>query len=237
VLDSKGRLAIAKFPSPSADGWDVIRWETVALRLAGAAGIRVPEHELHVVDKRPVLILRRFDRDLEGRIGYLSAMTMLQAKDGEQASYLEIAQVIEERSPNTVGDLQELWRRIVFTILISNTDDHLRNHGFLRCTTAGWSLSPAFDLNPNPEGSAKKLATAINESNADASLSTALDVAGLFRVSEVQARAIVGEVSAATDRWREVARATGLGRQQLERLEPAFEHAQSVAAREHADSR
>jgi serine/threonine-protein kinase HipA len=237
VLDRKGRLAIAKFPSPSADEWDVIRWETVALRLAGAAGIRVPEHELHVVDKRPVLILRRFDRDLEGRIGYLSAMTMLQAKDGEQASYLEIAQVIEERSPNTVGDLQELWRRIVFTILISNTDDHLRNHGFLRCTTAGWSLSPAFDLNPNPEGSAKKLATAINESNADASLATALEVAGLFRVSEVQARAIVGEVSAATDRWREVARATGLGRQQLERLEPAFEHAQSVAAREHAGSR
>ena len=78
--------------------------------------------------------------------------------------------------------MRELWRRIVFTVLISNTDDHLRNHGFLRKSTAGWSLSPAFDLNPNPEGGAKQLATAIDENNAHASLATALEVAGLFRV-------------------------------------------------------
>lgn len=232
VLDSQGRLAIAKFPSPQADEWDVIRWEAVALTLAETAGITVPAHELHVIDSRPVLALRRFDRDANGRIGYVSAMTMLQARDGEHASYLEIAAAIEERSPNAGEDLQELWRRIVFTILVSNTDDHLRNHGFLRRSTAGWSLSPAFDLNPNPEGTAKQLATAIDEGNTEASLTTALEVAGLFRLSEAQARAIVGEVSAATDRWREVARATGLGERQLERLEPAFEHQQSVMARE-----
>jgi hypothetical protein len=93
-------------------------------------------------------------------------MSILQARDGEQTSYLEIAEAIEERSPAVNADLRELWRRIVFTILISNTDDHLRNHGFLRESTAGWSLSPAFDLNPNPEGAAKQLATAIDESNA-----------------------------------------------------------------------
>ncbi|MGO9320831.1 MAG: type II toxin-antitoxin system HipA family toxin [Solirubrobacteraceae bacterium] len=232
VLDSHGRLAIAKFPSPKADEWDVIRWEAVALTLAEAAGMTVPGHELHVVEGRPVLVLRRFDRDRNGRIGYVSAMTMLQARDGEHASYLEIAEAIEERSPDAGADLHELWRRIVFTILVSNTDDHLRNHGFLRQSTAGWSLSPAFDLNPNPEGTAKQLATAIDEDNAEASLTTALDVADLFRISEAQARRIVGEVSAATDRWRDVAKAAGLGGRQLERLESAFEHEQSVTARE-----
>jgi serine/threonine-protein kinase HipA len=231
VLDTEGRLAIAKFPSPQADEWDVIRWEAVALTLATDAGITVPEHKLHVIENRPVLVVRRFDRDASGRLGYLSAMSMLQANDGEQASYLEIGQVIEERSPDAGKDLRELWRRIVFTILISNTDDHLRNHGFLRKSTAGWSLSPAFDLNPNPEGGAKHLATAIDESNAEANLATALEVAELFRVSQAQARAIVAEASAATARWRDVARATGLAGQQLEQLESAFEHEQSAAAR------
>ncbi|HEY5342783.1 MAG TPA: type II toxin-antitoxin system HipA family toxin [Solirubrobacteraceae bacterium] len=232
VLDTDGHLAIAKFPSPQGDEWDVIRWEAVALRLATDAGITVPEHELHIIEGRPVLVVRRFDRDAAGRIGYLSAMSMLQAKDGEQASYLEIGQVLEERSSDAGADLRELWRRIVFTILISNTDDHLRNHGFLRKSTAGWSLSPAFDLNPDPEGGAKQLATAIDDSNTQASLSSALDVADLFRVSAVQARAIIGEVSTATARWQDVARATGLGGQQLEQLEAAFEHEQSAAARE-----
>ncbi len=232
VLDTEGRLAIAKFPSPQGDEWDVIRWEAVALTLAADAGITVPEHELHVIENRPVLVVRRFDRDAGGRLGYLSAMSMLQAKDGEQASYLEIGQVLEERSSDAAADLRELWRRIVFTVLISNTDDHLRNHGFLRKSTAGWSLSPAFDLNPNPEGGAKRLATAIDENNAHASLATALEVAGLFRVSETQARAIVAQVSSATERWRDVAWVKGLGGQELERLESAFEHEQSVAARE-----
>jgi serine/threonine-protein kinase HipA len=232
VLDTEGRLAIAKFPSPKADEWDVIRWEAVALTLARHAGITVPEHELHVIENRPVLVVRRFDRDGDTRIGYLSAMTMLQARDGEDASYLEIGQALEEQSPDAGADLRELWRRIVFTTLISNTDDHLRNHGFLRLSTAGWSLSPAFDLNPNPEGGAKQLATAIDDNNTEASLATALEVAPLFRISETQARAIVAEVLAATERWRDVARATGLGVQQLERLESAFEHEQSAAARE-----
>ena len=157
---------------------------------------------------------------------------MLQAKDGEQASYLEIGQAIEERSPSAVADLRELWRRIVFTILISNTDDHLRNHGFLRKSTAGWSLSPAFDLNPNPEGGALHLVTAIDEHDTRPSIATALEVAGLFRVSQAHARAIVEEVSAATGHWRDVARAKGLGAQQIARLEPAFEHEQSIVARE-----
>ena len=97
VLDTEGRLAIAKFPAPKADAWDVIRWEAVALTLAGDAGITVPDHELHVIENRPVLVVRRFDRDGETRIGYLSAMSMLQAKDAGDASYLEIGQALEEQ--------------------------------------------------------------------------------------------------------------------------------------------
>lgn len=115
--------------------------------------------------------------------------------------------------------------------MISNTDDHLRNHGFLRKTTAGWSLSPAFDLNPSPEGAAKHLTTAIDETNTQASLATALEVAELFRVSQARARAIVADLSTATARWRDVARVAGLGGRQLEQLELAFEHEQSAAAR------
>lgn len=229
VLDAHGHLGIAKFPSPNVDEWDVIRWEAVALELAEAGGIKVPEHELHLVEGRPVLVVRRFDRDASGRLGYMSAMSMLQARDGEQASYLEIAEAIEERSPAVNADLRELWRRIIFTTLISNTDNHLRNHGFLRESTAGWSLSPAFDLNPDPEG--KQLATAIDESNAEASLATALDVAGLFRLSKAEARQIVVELSTATARWQEVARALGLATSELQRLAPAFEHEQQVEAR------
>jgi serine/threonine-protein kinase HipA len=232
VLDAQGRLGIAKFPSAHADEWDVIRWETVALDLAKAAGIEVPEHELHVVANRPVLVVRRFDRKAHGRVGYMSAMSMLQARDGEQASYLEIAEAIEERSPTVNADLRELWRRIVFTVLISNTDDHLRNHGFLRKSTAGWSLSPAFDLNPNPEGVARQLATAIDEHNSLASLASALDVAALFRLSDAEARQIVGEVFGAAARWQDHARALGLSPSELRRLAPAFEHEQQAAARE-----
>jgi serine/threonine-protein kinase HipA len=237
VLDTQDKLAIAKFPSPTGDDWDVTRWEAVALTLARIAGISVPEHELYVVQNRPVLIVRRFDRNDDGRVGYVSAMTMLQAKDCQQGSYLEIAEAIEDHSPDTRSDLRELWRRIAFTILISNTDDHLRNHGFLRTSTAGWSLSPAFDLNPNPEGTVKQLATAIDENSTEARLATAVELADLFRISEEQMRTIVAQVSSATARWREVALATGLGRAQIERLEPAFEHEQSAIARDIAVSR
>ncbi len=232
VLDSSGRLSIAKFPSPTGDRWDVIRWEQVALILAQQAGIAVPAHELHVIAGRPVLVVRRFDRDATQRIGYVSAMTMVGSRDGEQGSYLEIGETIEEHSPRAAADLHELWRRIVFNVLISNTDDHLRNHGFLRTSTAGWSLSPAFDLNPNPEGESKQLATAIDERNTNASLETALQVAELFGVSEQEGQGIVGEVAVATANWPAAAQAVGLGKVEIERMEAAFGNPQREFARE-----
>lgn len=230
VLDTADRLSIAKFPSPTSDRWDVIRWEQVALTLARHAGITVPPHELHEIAGRPVLVIRRFDRERARRLGYVSAMTMLGARDGEQGSYLEIAETIEEHSPHAAADLHELWRRIAFSVLISNTDDHLRNHGFLRTSTAGWSLSPVFDVNPNPEGQNKRLSTAIDEDSTLASLETALEVAELFGLTEVEGQQIVSEVVRATDDWREASAAAGLGKVEIERMEPAFEHEQRELA-------
>jgi serine/threonine-protein kinase HipA len=229
VRDRAGWPGIAKFPSPERDEWDVIRWEAVALTLARTAGIRVPEFKLHEVADRPVLILRRFDRDERGRVGYVSAMTMLEATDGTQGSYLEIGEVIEEHSPSASADLAELWRRIVFSILISNTDDHLRNHGFLRSSTAGWTLSPAFDLNPNPRR--RRLTTTIAQGREQSDIQTALDVAPLFRLTPEQAHNVLGEVSEATSQWRQIAGATDLSKSSIEQLEGAFEHDQAHAAR------
>jgi serine/threonine-protein kinase HipA len=230
VLDTADRLSIAKLPSPTADRWDVIRWEQVALTLAQHAGITVPPHELHEIAGRPVLVVRRFDRQRARRLGYVSAMTMLGARDGEQGSYLEIAETIEEHSSHAAADLHELWRRIAFSVLISNTDDHLRNHGFLRTSTAGWSLSPVFDVNPNPEGQSKRLSTAIDENSTLASLETALEVAELFGLTEKGGRQIVSEVVGATDDWRDASAAAGLGKAEIERMEPAFEHEQRELA-------
>ena len=155
VRDANGNLAIAKFPSAAHDTWNVMAWEKVALELAAQAGITVPATTLLNLAGRSVLVVDRFDRTRDadggpvGRVGYVSAMTMLQSTDGEQGSYLEIAEAIEERSSQATADLRQLWRRIVFSILISNTDDHLRNHGFLHEGGDSWRLSPVFDVNPN----------------------------------------------------------------------------------------
>jgi len=232
VLDKHGRVAIAKFPSPTKDEWDVMRWEAVALALARAAGICVEDWTLHTIDGRAVLIVDRFDRAGDLRIGYVSAMTMLQADDGDRGSYLEIAEVIERHSPSAGEDLRQLWRRIAFSILISNTDDHLRNHGFLRNSTAGWTLSPAFDLNPDPSPGAKHLSTAVDLDDTAASIDTLMDVAEYFRLHRDDARQVLGEVAEATSRWRVVAEQAGLSRAAVERLALAFEHDQAERARQ-----
>jgi serine/threonine-protein kinase HipA len=232
VLDANGRVAIAKFPSVAGDDWDVMRWEAVVLRLARTAGIRVPDSTLEVIDGKAVLIVDRFDRAGVARIGYVSAMTMLEATDGEQRSYLEIAEAIERHSPSAGDDLRELWRRIAFSILISNTDDHLRNHGFLRTSSAGWTLSPAFDLNPDPRPGPKHLSTAIDLDDTSMSVDTLIDVAGYFRLTHDDARRVLGEVTAASSRWRTAAEEAGLDRAAVERMATAFEHDEASQARE-----
>lgn len=232
VIDERGRIAIAKFPRPVADDWDVTGWEAVTLSLAREAGISVPDSTLHDIGGRSVLVVDRFDREGERRIGYVSAMTMLEASDGDRRSYLDIVEVIEVESDRATRDLHELWRRIAFSILVSNTDDHLRNHGFLRETAAGWSLSPAFDLNPDPEPGRKLLSTTIDGTSAEANLELLLGVAWFFRLSDEQARAVAREVSDATGHWRDAARQAGLGRDAIRTMEPAFEHESARLARE-----
>jgi len=231
VIDDRGRIAIAKFPRIAGDEWDVTGWEAVTNSLAREAGIVVPDAALHKIDGNSVLVLDRFDRSGEQRIGYTSAMTMLEATDGDERTYLDIVEVIEEESDQATRDLHELWRRVAFSILVSNTDDHLRNHGFLRATSGGWSLSPAFDLNPDPEPGRKLLSTSIDGSSSEASLGLLLDVAELFRLSEEAARTVVIEVSDATSRWREVAAQAGLDRASISTMEPAFEHESAELAR------
>jgi serine/threonine-protein kinase HipA len=231
VLNTGGRISIAKFPNPASDEWYVIRWEALALTLAHAAGIRVTDWTLHPIDGRAVLILDRFDRAGDLRIGYASAMTMLEARDGDQGSYLEIAEVIERDSPRAGEDLRELWRRIAFSILISNTDEHLRNHGFLRTSSAGWTLSPAFDLNPDPRPGPKHLSTAIDLHDTTASVETLMGVAEHLRLTDDQARETLREVSDATRPWRRAAERIGFDRAAIEQMAPAFEHDQADRAR------
>jgi len=232
VIDESGRPAIAKLPKPSSDQWEVIRWEAVALQLARLAGIEVPASRLIEVSGRGVLIIDRFDRRGDRRVPYVSAMTMLEATDGDSGSYLEIAEVVETHSPAATADLARLWRRIAFSILISNTDDHLRNHGFLRLSSAGWSLSPAFDLNPEPELGPRHLKTAIDFDETEARIEVLLDVAPEFRLDEKTTRDVLREVGRATSNWRQVAKSQGLQPAAIEEMAPAFEHeeARAVAA-------
>ena len=171
-----------------------------------------------------MLVIDRFDRTAAGhRVGYVSALTMLEARDHQIRSYLEVAEVIEERSSAATSELEELWRRIVFSVLISNTDDHLRNHGFLHAGARNWRLSPAFDLNPNPAPGQKFLRTAIDETNPRASVDLALEVAPWFRLDPAGADRVLGEVRNAVAEWRTVAAGTGLSRRDIDAMTPAFE--------------
>lgn len=237
VLDSQGRIAIGKFPSESTDTWNVMAWEKVALDLARDAGIEVPDSKLIKVGDRNALIVNRFDRAGKSRIGYVSAMTMLEANDGDPRSYLEIAEVIEEHSPSAAEELIQLWRRMAFYILISNTDDHLRNHGFLHDHGNSWRLSPAFDLNPNPRPGPKYLSTAIDFESTRASVSTLMEVAPYFRLNDHDAHGVLYQVVRAVMRWRSVALAHGLEPRDLNIMEPAFEHAEAKFAQRLIQSR
>jgi serine/threonine-protein kinase HipA len=232
VLDRDGRIAIAKFPSPASDEWDVMRWEWTTLELARRAGITAPRSGLHAVGSRWVHVIDRFDRRGRGRIGYVSAMTMLEAADGDVGSYLDIADVIESESERPTDDLHELWRRVVFSVLVSNFDDHLRNHGFLRLTDAGWRLSPVFDVNPDPgRPRDRHLHTAIDGDETEASIALVLEVADAFRLRRADAVGVVAAVAAAVEVWPEVARRTGLPATEIEAMRPAFEHDAASEAR------
>jgi serine/threonine-protein kinase HipA len=230
VRDRDGQLAIAKFPNRS-DDWNTVLWEAAALTLAAKAGIPTPAWRLESVAERPVLLLRRFDRAAATRLPFLSAMSMLGAGDGESRSYLEFVDILRRHGATPKQDMHALWRRIVFSILISNTDDHLRNHGFLWTGPAGWQLSPAYDLNPVPaDVKPRVLATAIDLDDATASLKLAYDVASYFELTSREAREIARQTGKAVASWRKVAAKLGLSGQEIDRMASAFDHTDLKAA-------
>ncbi|HTM38253.1 MAG TPA: HipA domain-containing protein [Terriglobales bacterium] len=224
VIEKDGQLTIAKFPRRD-DDYNTVAWEAAALALAAKAGIPVPESRVETVSDKQVILLRRFDRDKTVRIPFLSAMSMLGAKDRDTRSYLEIVDALRQHGAAAEEDMEQLWRRIVFSILISNTDDHLRNHGFLYAGQSGWRLSPAYDLNPVPvDVKPRILTTAINEDDGTASLDLAMSVAEYFELEKAKAKTIATQVGKAVSTWRDEAAKHGIGKSEIERMASAFEH-------------
>lgn len=215
-------LLIAKFPHHS-DDWDVMAWEKTALDLAERAGIETPRRRISTVGGRTVLILRRFDRDRNRRIGYMSAMTLIGGRDGSPGDYLEVAETLTEFGSRTGDDLRQLWRRIAFSIAIHNTDDHLRNHGFLRDGPSGWRLSPVFDVNPNPDVTAQRVTGIGGAYQREDELEGLMAFADSFRVTGADARQILREVLVATADWKLVATGNGVPASELSRFTDSFE--------------
>lgn len=177
------------------------------------------------VGKQPILLLRRFDRAGDRRIPFLSALSMLGAEDNETRSYLEFVDALRRHGASPEEDMRMLFRRVVFNILISNTDDHLRNHGFLYDGPDGWRLAPAYDLNPVPiDIRPRVLATAVDIDDTTASLDLALSVAPYFELEKADARQIASQVGRAVGGWREEAAHVGLVSAQIKRMASAFEH-------------
>ena len=207
IVDNDGNLWIAKFPSRNDQG-DIGGWEIVTYELAILAGINMAESKAQKFSSDYYTFLtKRFDRGNNGqRIHFASAMTILGYIDGQDhadgASYLELVDFIQKNGANVDQDLEQLWRRIVFSICITNTDDHLRNHGFL-LTNDGWVLSPAYDINPVENGSGLKLNISDEDNSLD--LNLAMEVSEFFRLSEKRATEIIDEVLNAVANWREVA--------------------------------
>ncbi|MCU7512348.1 MAG: HipA domain-containing protein [Ignavibacteria bacterium] len=223
IIDEKADLWIAKFPSIQ-DGKDIGAWEMVAHELAVQCGLHVAEARVEKFSGRyHTFLSKRFDRRKTTRIHYSSAMTMLGYNDGddfsEGVSYLEIADFLSANGADVTADLEELWRRIVFSICISNTDDHLRNHGFL-LTEKGWLLSPAFDINPVETGTGLKL----NISETDNSLDTglALEVTDYFRLKKTKAEKIIKEIREKVSMWESIAGKYNISRAETDLMKSAF---------------
>lgn len=225
VRDKNGALTLAKFPWKQ-DDWSVILWEKVTLDLARNAGIDVSSYRLEPVGKKSVLMINRFDRTEKGiRLPYMSAMTAMGGTDHEKdRSYLEIVDALRQLGGDPERDIRQLWRRMVFNILVSNTDDHPRNHGFLLGQN-GWRLAPAFDMNPCPIDIGGRLhVLAINETDHTGSLDIALSVAEYFGLKPIEARAITGEVGQAVAQWKQSATSARITKSEIARLSSAFDH-------------
>lgn len=224
VVDQHGHLSIAKFPKES-DDYSIETWEEIALRLAARAGIKTPQHQLVEVGGKSVLLSRRFDREGSWRIPFLSAMSMTGSRDGDRGSYPELVDALSEHGAQAKTDAKQLYRRMVFNVLVSNVDDHLRNHGFLWSGQGGWTLSPAYDLNPTPvDVKPRILTTNINLDEGTCSLELLQEAAEFFGLLRKESQSVIREVAAVTHKWRKLATEVGARRSEIDRMASAFEH-------------
>lgn len=223
ILDNDSMLWIAKFPS-GHDTKDMGAWEAVAAELAVQCGIIMSECKvMRFSSRQHTFLTKRFDRIGGKRIHFASAMTLLGYTDGadsaEGVSYLEIAEWIGRNCNNVAQNLEQLWRRIVFNIVVSNCDDHLRNHGFL-LTTKGWTLSPAYDINPDERGMGLKLNISEDDNSLDFEL--ALSVAEYFGLDPVKAGSILSQIRKVVSNWRSIATKYGISRSEQDDIAGAF---------------
>jgi serine/threonine-protein kinase HipA len=227
VIDEKGNLWIAKFPS-AKDDKNTGAWEMVLHQLAKACGIKVPEARLlQFSGKHHTYLSKRFDRTKQKRIHFASAMTLLGYQDGadfhDGLSYLDIVSFIIQQGASVKADLEQLWRRVVFNILVSNTDDHLRNHGFM-LTHNGWQLSPAYDMNPNEMGNG--LALNISENSNEQDISLALETAKHYKLKHEESEKILNDMHREIAKWRSVAKKIGINNSEIEQTKRAFRDAE-----------
>ena len=233
VLDDDGILAIGKFPSVK-DERSVTRGEVLALRLALEAGINAAQARVVMVNGQAVALVKRFDRTADdSRIAYMSGASLLQAERNEEHAYTEVVDQMMSACRNPVADAQQLWRRLAFNHLITNVDDHLQNIGFLYDGDGFWRIAPAFDLNPFPDKDRESKTWLSEDTGPLNSVEQLLSRAQFFRLDNLQAREVLGEVAAAVGRWRQVAGGpdVGMTASEMDEFELAFEHEELAKAK------
>ncbi len=224
VVDTKDQLWIAKFPSKNDEN-DTGAWEMVAHDLAGLCGLNVMEAKLEKFSNLgSTYLIKRFDRVLNKRVHFASAMTLLEKTDGASAadgtSYLDIVAFIKSYGAQPKRDLIELWKRIVFNMAVTNTDDHLRNHAFI-LTEQGWILSPLYDVNPVPYGD--ELSLNVDEDDNGINIDLAVSASVRFGISKNDAKGYAKDILAIVgENWEQIAMSYGLNRRQIEEMRPAF---------------
>ena len=218
------RLAMAKFPKPD-DTRDIAAGEILAFTLARKAGVEVAEHRLVPVGNQRAAVITRFDRMGKDRIPFVSASSLLGLAQGDVGAYTLVADGIRQFGNDVPGDLRELWRRLVFSLLASNYDDHLRNHGFVMREPGRWSLSPAYDLNPVPEVDRAHMSkTSITEDQEEPSIANALVAAERFGLKAAESKRILREVFTPVRDWRKTGRQLRLKASTLDAYASAFEN-------------
>lgn len=227
VRGDGGQLLIAKFPHAD-DAWNVAAWEMTALDLADRAGVAVPERRLAEVGPATVLLVDRFDRTGDGRrLPYISALSLVGGVDGDDFDYADVTAAIEEHG--RARDLPDLFRRVVVSVALHNTDDHLRNLGCLRAA-GGWGLAPSFDVNPNPDPARGRRTTIGGAERPADEPDGLLAFAGDCHLGTDDARRIIGEVLSVMARWRDVARSHRVPEREIVRFEESFEQQRRLLA-------